>query len=63
MNTFSDTVSRKHAFDTQTVTRRRGTRDRSAKGYYRKQFEAAWASYCNDGTPAQPKNVLTGGDR
>ena len=36
---------------------RRGTRDRSAKGYRRKQFEAAWASYCSDGTPAQPSNV------
>jgi hypothetical protein len=35
---------------------RRGTRDRSAKGYLRKQFEAAWASYC-DGTPAQRSNV------
>jgi hypothetical protein len=35
---------------------RRGTRDRSAKGYLRKQFEAAWAAYCS-GTPAQPRNV------
>ena len=35
---------------------RRGTRDRSAKGYLRKQFEAAWASYC-DGTPVQHRNV------
>jgi hypothetical protein len=45
---------------------RRGTRDRSAKGYLRKQFEAAWASYC-DGTPSQPSNVrhldLTGSER
>jgi hypothetical protein len=43
---------------------RRGTRDRSAKGYLRKQFEAAWASYC-DGTPSQRDNIrhldLTGG--
>jgi hypothetical protein len=37
---------------------RRGTRDRSAKGYLRKQFAAAWASYCSSGgTPAQPQNV------
>jgi hypothetical protein len=36
---------------------RRGTRDRSAKGYLRKQFEAAWASYCSGGTPAHPSNV------
>jgi hypothetical protein len=35
---------------------RRGTRGRSAKGYHRRQFEAAWASYCN-GTPAQHSNV------
>jgi hypothetical protein len=35
---------------------RRGTRGRSAKGYHRTQFEAAWASYC-DGTPAQHSNV------
>ena len=34
---------------------RRGTRDRSAKGYLRKQFETAWASYC--GTPSQHSNV------
>ena len=34
----------------------RGTRDRSVKGYYRKQFEAAWAAYC-EGTPAQHGNV------
>jgi hypothetical protein len=36
---------------------RRGTDDRSAKGYFRSQFEAAWASYCSDGTPAQHSNV------
>jgi len=35
---------------------RRGTRDRSAKGYLRKQFETAWASYCS-GTPSQHSNV------
>ena len=35
---------------------RRGTRDRSVKGYHRKQFEAIWAAYC-DGTPAQHGNV------
>ena len=27
------------------------------KGYYRAQFEAAWRSYCNGGTPSQPKNI------
>jgi hypothetical protein len=44
---------------------RRGTRDRSAKGYLRKQFEAAWASYCSDDTPSHPQNIryLHGGDR
>jgi hypothetical protein len=45
---------------------RRDTRDRSAKGYHRKQFEAAWASYC-DGTPSHPHNIKylhrTGSDR
>ena len=30
---------------------RRGAGAKSSKGYYRKQFEAPWASYC-DGTPA-----------
>ena len=35
---------------------RRGTSDRSAKGYWRKDFETVWASYCN-GTPAQHSNV------
>ena len=35
---------------------RRSTRDRSVKGYHRKQFEAAWAAYC-EGTPAQHGNV------
>jgi Protein of unknown function (DUF3631) len=35
---------------------RRGGRDKSAKGYQRAQFEAAWASYCG-GTPAQRNNV------
>jgi hypothetical protein len=37
---------------------RRGTRDRSAKGYFRAQFELAWASYCDAaGTPSQPSNI------
>jgi hypothetical protein len=35
---------------------RRGPTAKSSKGYFRKQFEAAWASYC-DGTPAQRSNV------
>jgi hypothetical protein len=35
---------------------RRGTADKSAKGYLRSQFEAACASYC-DGTAAQHRNV------
>jgi Protein of unknown function (DUF3631) len=44
---------------------RRGTHDRSAKGYLRKQFGQAWASYCSSGTPAHRSNVryldLSGG--
>jgi hypothetical protein len=37
---------------------RRGTAGKSAKGYFRKDFEAAWAAYCaEDGTPAQPNNI------
>ena len=37
---------------------RRGTHDRSAKGYFRRQFEEAWASYCDEtGTPAQRNNI------
>jgi hypothetical protein len=37
---------------------RRGTASKSAKGYFRKDFEVAWAAYCaEDGTPAQPNNV------
>jgi hypothetical protein len=35
---------------------RRSAKAKSSKGYYRKQFEAAWASYC-DGTAAQPSNL------
>ena len=35
---------------------RRGSTDKSVKGYYRAAFEAAWASYC-DGTPAQRSNI------
>jgi uncharacterized protein DUF3631 len=45
---------------------RRGTKDRSAKGYFKSQFAEAWAAYC-DGTPSQPSNVrhlnLTSDDR
>jgi Protein of unknown function (DUF3631) len=37
---------------------RRGTNDKSLKGYYRNQFEKAWASYCDQsGTPSQPSNI------
>jgi hypothetical protein len=37
---------------------RRGTADKSARGYYRAAFEAAWASYCDgDGTPSQASNI------
>jgi hypothetical protein len=33
---------------------------KSSKGYYKRQFEAAWASYCSDdGTTAQPNNIRT----
>jgi hypothetical protein len=36
----------------------RGASDKSAKGYLRVQFEAAWASYCDGaGTPSQRSNV------
>jgi len=31
--------------------------DKSAKGYFRAQFEAAWRAYCGDGTTAQSSNV------
>jgi hypothetical protein len=34
---------------------RRATGVSSRKGYFRSQFEAAWRSYCGDGTPAQPR--------
>ena len=36
-----------------------GKSAKSAKGYFRKDFEAAWAAYCTaeDVTPAQPSNV------
>ena len=30
---------------------------KSAKGYFRSQFEDAWASYCQGGTTAQPSNI------
>jgi hypothetical protein len=32
---------------------------RSAKGYHRHQFEAAWRAYCGDagGTPAQSRKI------
>ena len=37
---------------------RRGTADKSVKGYYRTAFEAAWASYCDgDGTPSHGSNI------
>jgi hypothetical protein len=35
---------------------RRTAKTKSAKGYYRKDFEAAWASYL-DGTAARPSNI------
>jgi hypothetical protein len=35
---------------------RRGTTEKSAKGYHRHDFEAAWASYC-DSTTSQRSNV------
>lgn len=31
---------------------------KTRKGYYRKQFESAWARYCPDGTPAQSGNII-----
>ena len=37
---------------------RRGTAGKSAKGYFKKDFEAVWAAYCaEDGTPAQSNNI------
>jgi Protein of unknown function (DUF3631) len=37
---------------------RRDAGSKSAKGYHRSQFEAAWRSYCDrDGTPARPKDI------
>jgi hypothetical protein len=37
---------------------RRGTADKSARGYVRAQFEDAWAAYCDeDDTPPQASNV------
>ena len=36
---------------------RRGASDRSSKGYFRAQFETAWASYCDAGTPSHRSNV------
>jgi len=35
----------------------RGLQTKSFKGYYRSQFEAAWKSYCSDGTPSQSSNL------
>ncbi len=35
----------------------RSAGSRSAKGYLRSQFEAAWRSYCSDDTPSQPNNI------
>ena len=41
--------------------RRKGT---SRRGYYRAQFESAWARYCAEGvTPSQPSNVAYIGNR
>jgi hypothetical protein len=37
---------------------RRGTNDKSVRGYRREQFEKAWASYCDgDGTPSHRSNI------
>jgi hypothetical protein len=37
---------------------RRSTADKSVKGYCRAMFEAAWASYCDEGgTPSHGSNV------
>ena len=36
---------------------RRKAGSKSAKGYFRRQFEAAWRSYCQDGTPSQSGNL------
>ena len=36
----------------------------SRRGYYRAQFESAWARYCAEGvTPSQPSNVAYIGNR
>ena len=44
-----------------TAKRRKGT---SRRGYYRAQFESAWARYCAAGvTPSQPSNVAYIGNR
>ena len=44
-----------------TAKRRKGT---SRRGYYRAQFESAWARYCAEGvTPSQPSNVAYIGNR
>jgi hypothetical protein len=32
--------------------------DKSKRGYYRSQFEAAWASYCPGDTPTQPRKNM-----
>lgn len=42
----------------RTIRPRTTAREKTAKGYHRSQFEAAWRSYCVPaGTPAQPSNV------
>ena len=44
-----------------TAKRRKGT---SRRGYYRAQFESAWARYCAEGvTASQPSNVAYIGNR
>jgi hypothetical protein len=40
----------------------RAERGRSAKGYYRQQFDQAWAAYCDDAPSDRPTlRVLDGG--
>ena len=42
----------------RTIRPRTTAREKTAKGYHRSQFEAAWRSYCVPaGTPAQPSDV------
>jgi hypothetical protein len=35
----------------------RTTTTKSHRGYFRSDFEAAWCSYCDGGTPAQPRDL------